>query len=86
MKWPVTGRSTDATRYCPARYSYTRSPSASRFAPCAMSASTVPDIDGDGGVGRVDLRDQDAVDGGGPVGPRVAGEQLAQLVEVHARE
>ena len=51
VKWPVTGRSTDATRYCPARYSYTRSPSAIRFAPCAMSASTVPDIDGVGGVG-----------------------------------
>ena len=43
----------------------------------------MPDIDGNDGVGCSTVDDEDAVDGGGLVGPRVASEQLAQLVEVH---
>ena len=48
---PVIGRSTDATRYSPARYSYVRSPSASRFSPFAMSAKIVPVVETAGAVG-----------------------------------
>ncbi|GAB3885429.1 hypothetical protein GCM10027612_20810 [Microbispora bryophytorum subsp. camponoti] len=32
----------------------------------------------------VDLRDEEAVDGGGPVGPGMPGQQSAELVEAHA--
>ena len=49
-----------------------------------MSASTVPVIDGAARTGALDLRDQDAVDGGGHVRPGVPGQQRAQLVEAHS--
>ena len=86
MKWPVTGRSTDATRYCPARYSYTRSPSASRFAPWAMSASTVPDIDGDGGVASSTSEIRTPSMAVVWSGRAWRASSVAQLVEVHASD
>ncbi|WP_405147972.1 hypothetical protein OG589_09495 [Sphaerisporangium sp. NBC_01403] len=42
------------------------------------------DVDGVGGSRPLDLRDEYAVDGGGPVEPGMSGRQDAGLVETHA--